>query len=239
MAKPDALKRLGGGRWETRDGRFTIEPQSGTWVIVDSTQTNDFGLPLVRGPFGSLTAAREAIETAREDGPVRSPLADRVEQARSEQPRAAKPKPSARSRPKAGASSKPEREPEAEPDPKPEPEAKPPPEPAGPPEPAWLAGLASADRRKARAMAARLEELDIADGWTIVHDELVEGQPALARLAIERRMASVRRANARRAPIDEVRNLLLAGSDDELDVEWRLVDGQGRPIQQLDLADQD
>ena len=36
MAKPtdDALKRLGGGRWQTRDERFTIEPQSGTWVVV-------------------------------------------------------------------------------------------------------------------------------------------------------------------------------------------------------------
>src|SRR5436190_24352692 len=82
MAKPDALKRLGGGRWETKDGRFQIEPQSGTWVIVDTSQTNEFGLPLVRGPFGSLTAAREAIEDAREEGPIESPLADRIEHAR-------------------------------------------------------------------------------------------------------------------------------------------------------------
>ncbi len=80
MAKPDALKRLGGGRWETKDGRFQIEPQSGTWVIVDTTQTNEFGLPLVRGPFGSLTAAREAIESARDEGPIESPLAERIEQ---------------------------------------------------------------------------------------------------------------------------------------------------------------
>src|SRR6187401_875723 len=78
MAQPDALKRLGGGRWETKDGRFQIEPQSGTWVIVDTTQTNEFGLPLVRGPFPSLTAAKEAIETARGAGPVESPLADRI-----------------------------------------------------------------------------------------------------------------------------------------------------------------
>ncbi len=109
MAKPDALKRLGGGRWETRDGRFTIEPQSGTWVIVDSTQTNDFGLPLVRGPFASLTAAREAIETTREDGPMRSPLADRVEQARHQKPPAA-----ARSKSGARTTRKPEPEPEPE-----------------------------------------------------------------------------------------------------------------------------
>src|SRR5258705_8342407 len=86
MAGSDALRRLGGGRWETRDGRFTIEPQSGTWVIVDSTQTNELGLPLVRGPFPSLGAAREAIEAAREAGPVASPLADRIEQARKAAP---------------------------------------------------------------------------------------------------------------------------------------------------------
>lgn len=30
-----SLKRLGGGRWQTRDERFTIEPDSGTWVVVD------------------------------------------------------------------------------------------------------------------------------------------------------------------------------------------------------------
>ena len=86
-AKPDPLRRLGGGRWETKDGRFQIEPQSGTWVIVDTTQTNEFGLPLVRGPFPSLTAAREAIEVARGEGPVTSPLADRIEQARKERVR--------------------------------------------------------------------------------------------------------------------------------------------------------
>ena len=46
----ESLKRLGGGRWETRDGRFTIEPQSGTWAVVDAEETNELGMPLVRGP---------------------------------------------------------------------------------------------------------------------------------------------------------------------------------------------
>lgn len=151
MAKPDALKRLGGGRWETRDGRFTIEPQSGTRVIVDSTPTNDFGLPLVRGPFESLSAARDAIETARADGPVRSPLADRVEQARSEKPRAPKPKPRARGK----------RKPEPEPEPEPGRPIEPAPDP--PPEPGWLAELSSADRRRAVELAADLEALDLGD----------------------------------------------------------------------------
>src|SRR6186997_3033140 len=104
MAKPDALKRLGGGRWETKDGRFQIEPQSGTWVIVDTTQTDDFGLPLVRGPFGSLTAAREAIETARGESPPESPLAERIAEARQVAPE--KPKGSKTASPKADAGAK-------------------------------------------------------------------------------------------------------------------------------------
>ena len=33
----------------------------------------------MRGPFPSLTAAKEAIEGAREEGPVESPLAGRIE----------------------------------------------------------------------------------------------------------------------------------------------------------------
>jgi hypothetical protein len=57
----ESLKRLGGGRWQTRDERFTIEPQSGTWAVVDAEETDDLGLPLVRGPFRSLTDAKAAI----------------------------------------------------------------------------------------------------------------------------------------------------------------------------------
>ena len=76
-----SLKRLGGGRWQTRDERFTIEPQSGTWVLVDSEQTDDLGLPLVRGPFRSLTEAKAAVEGARGAAAPESPLAERVKEA--------------------------------------------------------------------------------------------------------------------------------------------------------------
>jgi uncharacterized protein YciI len=80
---PDAsLRRLGGGRWQTRDERFTIEPQSGTWVVVDADQTDDLGLPLVRGPFRSLTDAKAAIEEARGADALRSPLEERIEEVR-------------------------------------------------------------------------------------------------------------------------------------------------------------
>jgi hypothetical protein len=76
--KDEALKRLGGGRWQTRDERFTIEPQSGTWVVVDADQADDLGLPLVRGPFGSLGDAKAAIERARGGEPVVSSLPERA-----------------------------------------------------------------------------------------------------------------------------------------------------------------
>jgi dihydrofolate reductase len=86
MAKPKdddtSLKRLGGGRWQTRDERFTIEPQSGTWVVVDAEQTDDLGLPLVRGPFASLAAAKDAIAVARRVEPGESPLPARAERLR-------------------------------------------------------------------------------------------------------------------------------------------------------------
>ena len=78
MSETASLKRLGGGRWQSRDGRFTIEPQSGTWVVVDGERTNELGLPLVRGPFPSLTAARADIEAARSEGDASSPLASRL-----------------------------------------------------------------------------------------------------------------------------------------------------------------
>ncbi len=88
--KDEALKRLGGGRWQTRDARFTIEPQSGTWVVVDAEQVDDLGLPLVRGPFGSLGAAKDAIAEARASEPVTSPLAARAERIREDRrPRSA------------------------------------------------------------------------------------------------------------------------------------------------------
>src|SRR6185503_19225284 len=140
MAQADSLKRLGGGRWETKDGRFQIEPQSGTWVIVDTTQTNEFGLPLVRGPFPSLGAAKEAIESARNEGPAESPLAGRIEKAK------ASPAAGATQVSKAAA---------VEPAPKPAKPAKDESEP--PPEPEWLRNLQAGDRRRAREIIRRLE----------------------------------------------------------------------------------
>src|SRR5438477_2228138 len=175
MPATDSLKRLGGGRWETRDGRFAIEPQSGTWVIVDNEQTDELGLPLVRGPFGSLTAAKEAIESARTEGPMASPLADRMDKARqsdrSTGPRTGTSK---------GDDEKGSRRVSAKPaTAKPEP----------PPEPRWLRELEPRDQRRARDLIARLDKMGVHDPERAVRAEVAAGEPALARLALERALA--------------------------------------------------
>jgi hypothetical protein len=220
-ANPEALRRLGGGRWETKDGRFQIEPQSGTWVIVDTTQANEFGLPLVRGPFPSLSAAREAIEAARTEGPVESPLAERIEQARSSTP-AVPPKPAAaRSASRAAAGPAPKPDVPAEPEP--------------PPDPAWLRSLQAGDRRRAKELIVRLEAIGIAHAEEVARSEIVDDEPALARLAIERRLhAAVGSDRKAREAVSEALEVILEGKDDDLGVEWRAVDGKGRPIRTLE-----
>src|SRR5687768_11165391 len=150
MARDEgSLKRLGGGRWETRDGRFAIEPQSGTWVIVDNENTDDLGLPLVRGPYPSLTAAKEAIASAREEAPAPSPLAERLATAKKATKAAA-----TGGKKKAGS---------------PEP---PPP----PPEPRWLTGLDAGDRRRARELIERLGKVGFEDAEEIARDEVARGR---------------------------------------------------------------
>lgn len=237
MAKDDSLKRLGGGRWETRDGRFAIEPQSGTWVVVDNTQTDDLGLPLVRGPFGSLTAARKAIEAARKTGPAESPLAGRVKQA------ASRPKPGAgttgrngseratrvgAATTRAGATT-----PDAQDD-----RASDPAEPPAPPEPRWLRDLAPADRRRARELIEHLGELGIDDPEPIARAEIVRDEPAITRLALEgvirAAIASARSpGGAGRAVVDAI----MRGKDPEFGARWKIVDDRGRRIDNLDIED--
>jgi hypothetical protein len=235
MATDDSLKRLGGGRWETRDGRFAIEPQSGTWVVVDNTQTDDLGLPLVRGPFGSLTAAREAIETARTSGPAESPLAGRLKRAAA----LPKAKPGTGGRDggaratkataasaKAGAAA-----PESDGD-----GTAGSAEPPTPPDPKWLRDLAPADRRRARDLIERLGELGVDDPEPIARAEIVRDEPAVTRLALEgvirAAIASARSpGGAGRAVVDAI----MRGKDPEFGARWRLVDDRGRRIDDLDM----
>jgi len=219
MAKTDALKRLGGGRWETRDGRFQIEPQSGTWVIVDTTQTNEFGLPLVRGPFPSLTAAKEAIETAREEGPVTSPLAERIGEAAKPEPQR-EPVAAGRGDRKVAADTQ-------------DTELEEPEEPA--PEPQWLRGLKPLSRQRARDLIAKLESLGFDDAEAIARSEVADGEPAIVRAAIRRQIEQATKGKRSvDSAVDAVVEVLVSGEDDELDVGWGLVDQRSRPIDRLE-----
>jgi ribosomal protein S18 acetylase RimI-like enzyme len=60
-----ALRREAAGRYRSGDGRFVVEQASGRWLVLDAEQLDDLGLPLTRGPFATLDAAREAIADAR------------------------------------------------------------------------------------------------------------------------------------------------------------------------------
>ena len=229
---PDApLKRLGGGRWQTRDERFTIEPQSGTWVIVDATQTDELGLPLVRGPFGSLGAAKDAIAEARSAAPPTSPLEGRPRSAPAEPDastpaRGRKGAPTAKGTPGKGTSAK--AAPPAEPS-SPRTPTKPPPEPE---EPRWLRDLDPEDRRRARTAVDRLRDAGAPDPEGMVRRDVVGDVPAIAAWAIRRAMVA---AGADASP-GAVAELLAEGRDADLGVRWHLVDGDGRRIR-LDLDD--
>ena len=163
MARGEKLKSLGGGRWQSQDGRYTVEQESGTWVVVDNEQTNELGLPLVRGPFPTLTAAREAIEGFRETGPAKSPLAERLADA---------PKSGGTATSKAAKAKPPKREP--------------------PPEPRWLRAMSDEDRRRFRSLLRRLEEWGIDDAEAVARAEVTGDLPALAQRALERRLSGAK-----------------------------------------------
>jgi ribosomal protein S18 acetylase RimI-like enzyme len=73
-----SLKRASAGSYRTPDGRFTVEQASGRWLVIDGEQVDDLGLPLTRGPFATLDAARAAIADARQGPAPTSGLPDRM-----------------------------------------------------------------------------------------------------------------------------------------------------------------
>ncbi len=62
---PDTLVRKQAGTYRTPDERFEVSQADQGWFLVDAIQTDDFGQPLVRGPFPTLKAVRAAIPEAR------------------------------------------------------------------------------------------------------------------------------------------------------------------------------
>lgn len=218
-----SLKRLGGGRWQTRDERFTIEPQSGTWVLVDAEQTDDLGLPLVRGPFRSLTHAKAGVEAARGTAAPESPLADRVKESRTRPPKASSAAADIARAPHP-AHGKAAAEPES-----------PPAEPEPPLEPRWITDLRPRDRGRARRLIEQLGKAGVRDAEGIARQDLTGGVPTVARVALADRVAAVLpggddSATAIERLLDRLVEALDAGRDDDLGVRWRLVDAENRPI---------
>jgi hypothetical protein len=203
----EGLRRLGGGRWQTRDERFTIESQSGTWVVVDGEQTDELGLPLVRGPFHSLGDAKAAVERAREDEPAVSPLLARAAELKQRTSRTKGP-----SRPGTA-------------------EMQLPKQPPKPKEPRWLTDLEPADRSRASDLVDRLTKIGAPDPEGIARREIVGDVPATAAYAIRRALDAL----GPDAMPSDVARLLADGRDSELAVSWRLVDAGGHPIV-LDLG---
>jgi hypothetical protein len=223
-ADDGSLKRLGGGRWQTRDERFSIEPQSGTWVVVDAEQTDDLGLPLVRGPFRSLTDAKDAIADARSSPPAASPLADRIGR-RKATPEAPAPERPARGKgataaPTPTRAPAPRRRAEAPEEPPARPKEEP------PAEPRWIAALAPEARRHARRLIARLEAADAPDPEGMARRDIVGDVAAVAAFAVGRQLEEL----GPEAEPGTVAALLAEGRDEDLGVRWRLVDEDGRPI---------
>jgi GNAT superfamily N-acetyltransferase len=72
------LKRESAGRYVTGDSRFTVDQAAGGWMVSDAEQTNELGLPLVRGPFATLDEARAGMAAARRGPAPISSLTDRI-----------------------------------------------------------------------------------------------------------------------------------------------------------------
>jgi hypothetical protein len=62
----------------------------------------------------------------------------------------------------------------------------------------------------------------------------VREQPAVARLAIERRLSAAMQAGDPVAAVRAALAAILAGGDESLRSTWRLVDGAGREIRSID-----
>jgi hypothetical protein len=64
-ADPDTLVRRKAGTYRTADDRFEVQEADAGWFLVDTAEVNDFGQPLMQGPFATLAAVREALPGAR------------------------------------------------------------------------------------------------------------------------------------------------------------------------------
>lgn len=71
-AEPDKLVRQKAGSYRSGDDRFEVEQADVGWFVVDTQQSNEFGLALTLGPFATLKAVEEALPGARKTTPMAS-----------------------------------------------------------------------------------------------------------------------------------------------------------------------
>jgi hypothetical protein len=62
---PNKFARKKAGTYQTTDERFEVRQAALGWFLIDSTATDELGQELVRGPFPTLAAVREALPDAR------------------------------------------------------------------------------------------------------------------------------------------------------------------------------
>jgi hypothetical protein len=65
MTDPNKLVRREAGTYRSADDRFEVRGEGSRWFLVDAQQTDELGQELVRGPFATLNAVRQAIPEAR------------------------------------------------------------------------------------------------------------------------------------------------------------------------------
>jgi hypothetical protein len=69
-ADPDRLLRQKAGSYRTADERFEVRQEGLGWFVLDSAQLNEFGQPLIHGPFETMAMVREALPGARKTKPL-------------------------------------------------------------------------------------------------------------------------------------------------------------------------
>lgn len=65
MDATEELKRVRAGLYQTHDGRFNVEQSDATWYVRDSKRRDQFGQPVLTGPYRTLGEARNAVGTLR------------------------------------------------------------------------------------------------------------------------------------------------------------------------------
>jgi hypothetical protein len=210
------LKRERAGRYVTADGRFAVEGNAaGTWYMVDAERLDGLGLPLVRGPYATLDAARDAVAEAQrtpaESGTAPPPKPKQERSARAHAPAEpavpgtpAPPPPKSSARQAAREEAEPARgkratKPEAAAEAKAEKKAGAAKE-AAADVPAWMARLEPEEQATARRLLALLERAGI-------------DEPGLVRREIEADLPEVARALLARGVQRDVMDRWSAGAD--------------------------